>query len=68
MEEKIQRAEKLDDVKTTKAKILKAQDSSDDEAVLEALGDFEVSIEEEKVTLQLLEAKIEDIRGEILSA
>jgi hypothetical protein len=36
--------------------------------VLEALGDFEVSIEEEKVTLQLLEAKIEDIRGEILSA
>lgn len=36
--------------------------------MLEALGDFEVSIEEEKVTLQLLEAKIEDIRGEILSA
>lgn len=36
--------------------------------MLEALGDFEVSIEEEKVTLQLLEAKIQEVRGEILSA
>jgi hypothetical protein len=63
LEEKIQRAEKLDDVKTTKAKIIKAQDDSDDEDVLEALGDFEVSIEEEKVSLELLEAKIEAIRG-----
>lgn len=68
LEEKIQRAEKLDDVKTTKAKIIKAQAQGDDEEVQEALADFEVSIEEERVALELLSAKIDEIRGSILTA
>jgi len=67
LEAKIQRSEKLDDVKTTSSKLEKGQENNDEDAQIEALGDFENSISEEKVSLELLVEKLKAIREEIFN-